>query len=308
MSIKNYYEILGISPNADPATIKLAYQKLAQKYHPDKCNNKTAEQKFKKINEAYAILSNEKKRVAYNKKLGLHVAPDMTDDDRAHKESILDGILRSAERGDAAAQCKLAAMYEIGEQVPQDDREAVKWYCLSAEQGYSRAQIIFGLRHEDGKGMHQDKREAVKWYLRAFSNEGGWAGDPQMAWLCLKSVAKQGDAEAQFYCGDIYENQGYFAIRSDRFRKAVKWYRRSANQGYVDAQRNLGVLYSEYGRIQKNVVLAYFWFSLAAVRGCEISKEEKNRLREYEMTLSDVVIAQRLISRWKPRLESTSGG
>ena len=62
-----YYKILGISKSASADEIKKAYRKLAVKYHPDKNpGNKEAEAKFKEISEAYAVLSDEKKRKEYD--------------------------------------------------------------------------------------------------------------------------------------------------------------------------------------------------------------------------------------------------
>lgn len=63
----NYYVILGISSTANVTEIKSAYKKLAIQYHPDK--NPGLEDKFKEINEAYSVLSDEKKRADYDSKL-----------------------------------------------------------------------------------------------------------------------------------------------------------------------------------------------------------------------------------------------
>ena len=64
----DYYEILEISKNSDNETIKKAFRKLALKYHPDRNQgDKEAEEKFKMINEAYQVLSDEQKRVAYDR-------------------------------------------------------------------------------------------------------------------------------------------------------------------------------------------------------------------------------------------------
>ena len=62
---KDYYKILEISENADAATIKSAYRKLARKYHPD-VGGKSSEDRFKEINEAYEVLSNPTKRAEYD--------------------------------------------------------------------------------------------------------------------------------------------------------------------------------------------------------------------------------------------------
>ncbi|MBI3593244.1 MAG: DnaJ domain-containing protein, partial [Nitrospirae bacterium] len=66
-SVKDYYSILGISKNASQDEIKKAFRKLARKYHPDlNPGDKTAEEKFKEINEAYAVLSDPEKRAQYD--------------------------------------------------------------------------------------------------------------------------------------------------------------------------------------------------------------------------------------------------
>jgi hypothetical protein len=67
----NYYEILGVSPQASLLEIKNAYKKLAFRYHPDQNpNDAKAEEMFKKINEAYQTLSDAQKRHFYDVKLG----------------------------------------------------------------------------------------------------------------------------------------------------------------------------------------------------------------------------------------------
>ncbi|CAN2041686.1 Integrase [Candidatus Magnetomoraceae bacterium gMMP-15] len=67
MAETDYYKILGLSKKAADDDIKKAYRKLAMKYHPDQTKgNKAAEEKFKKISEAYAVLSDKEKRKQYD--------------------------------------------------------------------------------------------------------------------------------------------------------------------------------------------------------------------------------------------------
>jgi len=64
---EDYYKVLGVQKNASEEEIKKAYRKLAMKYHPDHTKgDKNAEEKFKKISEAYAVLSDKEKRKEYD--------------------------------------------------------------------------------------------------------------------------------------------------------------------------------------------------------------------------------------------------
>ena len=66
MDKRDYYDILGVSKKANEDQIKNAYRKLALKYHPDRNKAPDAEEKFKEISEAYAVLSDQEKRRQYD--------------------------------------------------------------------------------------------------------------------------------------------------------------------------------------------------------------------------------------------------
>ena len=66
--MKDYYESLGIQKTATADEIKKAYRNLAFKYHPDRNpDDKVAEERFKEISEAYAVLSDDRKRAEYDR-------------------------------------------------------------------------------------------------------------------------------------------------------------------------------------------------------------------------------------------------
>src|ERR1051325_9444966 len=72
----NYYDTLGVNKDASDAEIKAAYRKLARQHHPDRNpGDKQAEARFKEIQEAFAVLSDKKKRAQYDR-FGT-VSPDM---------------------------------------------------------------------------------------------------------------------------------------------------------------------------------------------------------------------------------------
>jgi len=66
MEFKDYYQILGVDPDADDKTIKAAYRRLARKFHPDVSTEQHAEEKFKELAEAYEVLKDADKRAQYD--------------------------------------------------------------------------------------------------------------------------------------------------------------------------------------------------------------------------------------------------
>jgi uncharacterized protein len=74
---------------------------------------------------------------------------------------------KAAERGHAAAQNNLGAMYAQGQGVPQDYVTAESWYLKAAEQGNAMAQYNLGVLYDDGQGVPQDYAVAMSWYRKA---------------------------------------------------------------------------------------------------------------------------------------------
>jgi molecular chaperone DnaJ len=93
MAKRDYYEVLGVPKGASNDELKSAFRNLARKYHPDVSDEPNAEEQFKEINEAYAVLSDSEKRAAYDRfgHAGVNTQgmPDFTNIDLS---DILEGI------------------------------------------------------------------------------------------------------------------------------------------------------------------------------------------------------------------------
>ncbi|OFZ14433.1 MAG: hypothetical protein A2Z20_09340 [Bdellovibrionales bacterium RBG_16_40_8] len=101
-SIKNYYQILDVSPNATYFEIKKKFRQLAKKYHPDiNHGDKQKEELFKNINESYAVLSNPEKRKKLDRDLELDLE---NQEDLANSEILQTFNQRQGEEAYAAAQ------------------------------------------------------------------------------------------------------------------------------------------------------------------------------------------------------------
>ena len=75
---ENYYELLQVSPNADPEIIQAAYRRLILRYHPDRNNEPNAGEMTQTLNDAYAILSDSDKRAAYDRALSTNAGIGQT--------------------------------------------------------------------------------------------------------------------------------------------------------------------------------------------------------------------------------------
>ena len=83
---------------------------------------------------------------------------------------LLEWYTLSAEQGNVKAQFNLGIMYDKGQGVLQDYKEAVKWYTLSAEQGHAKAQYNLGHMYDNGEGILQDFVKAHMWANISASN------------------------------------------------------------------------------------------------------------------------------------------
>ena len=179
-----------------------------------------------------------------------------------------------AERGDAAAQTILAAMYRTGRGVTKNQSKALKWYRRAADQGFAKVLYSLGLMYESGQGVTASESEALRWYRRA---------------------ADAGDAAAQSNIGLLYyEGRGV----AENFGEALLWLRRAAEQGYAVAQYNLGLLYVKDRGIPADHVQAHMWWSLAADQGVAQAATYRDEMAR-SISPEQITEAQKLALEWR---------
>jgi len=214
-----------------------------------------------------------------------------------------------SKKGYAPAQLYLGMMYALGQGVPQDYSEALKWFSLAAEQGDAQAQYVLGSMYFEGRGVPQVYSEAFKWFSLAakqgdaaaqnslanmYVDGKGVPKDYSKALKWVRMAAEQGDADAQNNLARMY------ALGRDvpqDYSKALKWVRMAAEQGNAVAQNGLGKLYSNGHGVAKNYVQAHMWYNLAAAQGHEAAKKSRS-LAEKLMSRKQIAKAQRLAAEW----------
>ncbi|MCH7692462.1 MAG: sel1 repeat family protein [Proteobacteria bacterium] len=117
-----------------------------------------------------------------------------------------------------------------------------------------------------------------------------------------RKAAEQGHADAQFFLGYMYA-QG--DVVPQNYAKAVKWYRKAAEQDDAEAEYNLGFMYGNGQGVPQDYVQAHMWYNLAASRlppGEDRDEAVKNRdIVAKRMTPAQISEAQKLAREWKPK-------
>ena len=139
MNKKSYYDILKVSPLSSPTAIKKSYRKLVQQHHPDKNpDNPEASEIFKKINEAYEVLSNTFKRKEFDREL------QKEKEERRKKESQIKPMYESfnSHQPFPSTETQSSVTSVLFEQAPSPKKQEIKeQFCgklsISLEQGFS---------------------------------------------------------------------------------------------------------------------------------------------------------------------------
>ena len=126
-----------------------------------------------------------------------------------------------------------------------------------AEQGNTEAQFTLGSMYEKGISVQKNEGEAVNWYRKAAES------DHKQALKNLNTMAEQGNTEAQFTLGSMYE-KGISVQKNEG--EAVNWYRKAADQGHADAQYKIG------RGVRKDEEEAAKWYRKAAEQGHALAK------------------------------------
>ena len=172
----------------------------------------------------------------------------------------------------------LGYLYYAGLGVHQDHNQALFLFRRAAKLRNAPAAYFLGEAYEKGNGVAKDKVAAFAWY-----REAGEYGDARadesvknleakMSAAQINEVKKQvddriaaeagalEDADQQYRLGYMYDNDHFYA-------DAMKWYRKAAEQGLVEAYLNIGSMYSDGNGVPKDYAQALFWWRKAADRG-----------------------------------------
>lgn len=187
-------------------------------------------------------------------------------------------LLPLARSGRGLAQFRVGEMLYDGRGVPQDFAGAEEWFLAAAGQDVVFAAYRLGLMHEFGLGVPKDNAKAVAWFRKA---------------------AERGYIHAQ------YELAAAIAMTRDGYREdqaaKLEWYGKAAAQGHERAQERLAEILERGLDVPADKPKAYLWLTIAAARGSNIAKREKDRL-VVDITETERIEAERLARDWRPRV------
>jgi uncharacterized protein len=171
----------------------------------------------------------------------------------ANQPNVKSAVFPLAEAGDHAAQTVLGMVYALGNGVPRDAAEAIKWFRLAADQGDTVAMVSMASAFNRGAGVPRDDVESLKWFRMAAERDSVMGQDG----LGYMLAAGQGAAKDE--------------------AQAAHWFRKAAERGYSNAQVNLAALYREGRGVPVDFAQAMAWYQKAAEQG---DIRAKNALEE----------------------------
>jgi uncharacterized protein len=277
--------------------------------------------------------------MAFNK----HNKPQASESDTVQTSAQTEAAVTSqdeAEQAPAETQFKWGLQYAKGDGVAKSDAAAASWWKRAAEKGHIKAQVNVGWAYETGTGLIKDPDMALMWYRKAatqndaiaqnklgmfYENGLGVEKNILTAVDWYRKAALQGLADAQNKLGIIYAegigNAPQAAIPTDPNQAsmpyvnaqmvipkdqtaALEWFKKAANQGDVDAQYNLAVMYVNGMGTDKNDLQAYFWTTVSSAKGNK-NAQDLNDLIAPRLTPEQKTQANIAAQAWVP--QTTAG-
>lgn len=191
-------------------------------------------------------------------------------------------VLQEADPWETSGYVSLGWCYVNGYGVPQDYREAVRWWSRAAEQGNEVAQVCLEWCYENGYGIPQDDKGTETWHSKSVKQGNAVVQEDKVIELlaegrnyfkmenyteavkCFKKAAEQGNPLAQGMLGNCYATG--LGITKD-FTKAMYWFRQAAEQGDPMGQFMLGSCYERGVGVNRDFHTAAYWYKKAAEQG-----------------------------------------
>lgn len=198
---------------------------------------------------------------------------------------------QAAEDKHIDAEFKLGLMYMSGYGIEENFYKACWWITKAAKHGESEAQFLLAKLYNDGEIPGGDKKDAIKWCRKA-AEQGNEEAQALLDIICLsddsdstqnvedefgllKCSAEQGDVDAEFSLGLMYYYGQGFEENND---EAFKWLKMAAEQGKREAQYLLAIMYSNGYGTEKDNDEALKWFKKAAEQGEREAQFELGRM------------------------------
>jgi uncharacterized protein len=174
--------------------------------------------------------------------------------------------------GSVVGQYNLGLMYRYGKGVRRNYETAAQWIEKAAAEGYAPAQNAIAHMYRRGMGVPRDIDKAIKWYELA---------------------AQQELPVAQFNLGKLYQIRYISSPTEENLHAALLWLTAASENGDVDAQGTLGIIYERGLGVSRNHSRAWMWFTFAAQNGSGKAKRKLSVL-ENTMTQTELEDARRM--------------
>ena len=289
-----YHDGLGVDVNRELA-LKLYMDAAKEGNASAQCNlghyyfTHAANQDYQKAIEWYTKAADQNVTAA-QEQLGFMYYNGIGVEKDEQKALYYYGLVAKSDKADTL--CRLGHRYYFGEGIGQDYQEAIKLYQEAAQKGSAEAKNNLGVCFFNGFGVERNYEEAAKWFTEAVEQGNLLAqSNCQMQLIAPPWAAERGNLLARsnlaalfFYGKGVEQNDdkakywfnmaGEIEIynnlveeRRKNKQKAVDWYTKAAEQGYAQAQCNLGICYKLGQGVDKDEKKAVEWYAKAAEQG-----------------------------------------